>query len=181
MQVWEQFRGLGNRNHDFCSAVEQEEVAMNRRPLEVAVSVFAFSVTTELLCIRILRGSLIDWLHHPHRQLLLLSMILVNLLNAAIAMYFSSRAVRAEVNLKIRERKQEQIGIYLNHHLRNALSVVQDAAFLTNDEQTIKLCDDAVKRIVQVLVSTEAGLTDPSAVLLATVTGRRSGIKGGNA
>jgi hypothetical protein len=154
---------------------------MNRRPLEVAVSVFAFSVITELLCIRILRGSLIDWLHSPHRQLLLLSMILVNLLNAATAMYFSARAVRAEVSLKLNEKKQEQIGIYLNHHLRNALSVVQNAAFLTNDEQTIKLCDDAVARIVQVLVSTEAGLTDPSAIFFATVTGRSSDIKGGHA
>jgi hypothetical protein len=156
-------------------------VAVNRRPFEVALSVFAFSVATELLCIRMLRGSLIDWLNQPHRELLLLSMILVNLLNAVTAMYFSSRAVRAEVNLKLRERKQEEIGIYLNHHLRNALSVVQNAAFLTNDEQTIKLCDDAVKRIVQVLVSTEAGLTDPSAVLFVTVPGRRSNIKGGNA
>ncbi len=154
---------------------------MNRRPLEVGLSVFAFSLITELICIRVLRGSLTDWLHQPHRELLLLSMIFVNLLNAATAMYFSSRAVRAEVSLKLREREQEQIGIYLNHHLRNALSVVQNAAFLTNDEQTIKLCDDAVKRIVQVLVSTEAGLIDPSSVLFAAVTGRRSGVKGGNA
>lgn len=140
---------------------------MSRRPLEVAVSVFAFSVTTELLCVKILRGSLIDWLNHPHRQLLLLSMILVNLLNAATAMYFCSRAVRAEVRLNLRERKQAQVSVYLNHHLRNALSIVQNAAFLTNDEQTIKLCDDAVTRIVQVLVSVEADLTDPSAVLFA--------------
>jgi len=159
----------------------EEEVAMNRRPLEVALSVFAFSVTTELFCIKILRGSLIDWLNHPHRQLLLLSMVLVNLLNAATALYFRSRAVRAEVNSKIREREQEEIGIYLNHHLRNALSIIQNAAFLTNDEHTIKQCDEAVECIVSVLVSHEAGLTDPSAVLFATVTGRRSGIKGGNA
>ncbi len=152
---------------------------MNRRPFEVAVSVFAFSVTAELLCIKILRGSLTDWLNHPHRELLLASMILVNLLNAVTAMYFSSRAVTAEVSLKLREKKQEQISVYLNHHLRNALSVVQNAAFLTNDEQTIRLCDDAVTRIVQVLVSTEADLTDPSAILLANA--RRSGIKGGNA
>ncbi len=154
---------------------------MNRRPFEVAFTVFAFSVTAELLCIEILRGSLTDWLNHPHRQLLLVSMILVNLLNAATAMYFCSRAVRAEVSLRLRERKQEQVSLYLNHHLRNALSIVQNAAFLTNDEQTIKLCDDAVTRIVQVLVSTEADLTDPSAFLFATVNGKRSGIKGGNA
>jgi hypothetical protein len=154
---------------------------MNQRPMEVAVSVFAFSVITELLCIRILRGSLIDWLHHPHRQLLLLSMILVNLLNAATAMYFSSRAVRAEVSLKLNEKKQEQIGIYLNHHLRNALSVVQNAAFLTNDDRTIKLCDDAVARIVHVLVSTEAGLRDPSAVFFETASGGSAGIKGDKA
>ena len=154
---------------------------MNRRPFGVALSVFTFSVAAELLCIKILRGSLTDWLNHPHRQLLLLSMILVNLLNAATAMYFSSRATRAEVSLKLRERKQEQIGIYLNHHLRNALSVVQNAAFLTNDEQTIKLCDEAVTRIVHVLASAEAGLTDPSALLFASVNAKPSGVKGGDA
>jgi hypothetical protein len=154
---------------------------MNRRPLEVAFSVFAFSVTAELLCIKILRGSLTDWLDHPHRQLLLLSLVLVNLLNAVTAMYFSSRAVKAEVRSKLNERKQEQIGIYLNHHLRNALSVVQNAAFLTNDEKTIQLCDDAVTRIVEVLVSTEAGLTDPSSALFASVKAGRSGVKGGEA
>lgn len=153
---------------------------MKRRPFEIALSVFAFSVTTELVCIKMLRGSLTDWLNHPHRQLLLLSMILVNLLNAATAMYFSSRAARAEVSLKLRERRQEQIDIYLNHHLRNALSIVQNAAFLTNDEHTIKQCDEAVERIVSVLVSHEAGLTDPSAVLFAIVKAKRSGAKSGN-
>src|SRR5271167_2356185 len=100
---------------------------MKRRPLEIALSVFAFSVTAELLCTKILRGSLTDWLIHPHRQLLLLSMILVNLLNAAAVMHFSFRVVTAEVSLKLRERRQEQIGMYLNHHLRNALSIVQNA------------------------------------------------------
>jgi Adenylate and Guanylate cyclase catalytic domain len=66
---------------------------------------------------------------------------------------------------------------YLNHHLRNALSVVQDAVLLTNDEKAIKLCDDAVKRIVQVLVNTEAGLTDPSAVLLTAARVGHSSVK----
>jgi PAS domain-containing protein len=153
---------------------------VKRRPFEIALSVFAFSVTTELLCIKILRGSLIDWLNHPHRQLLLLSLVLVNLLNAVTAMYFCSRAARAEVRLKLRERKQEQVSVYLNHHLRNALSIVQNAAFLTNDEQTIKQCDEAVERIVSVLVSHEAGLTDPSVVLFAAVNAKRSGAKSGD-
>ena len=140
---------------------------MNRRSIKVALSVFVFSIVSKLLCIRILRGSLTDWLDHPHRRLLLLSMILVNLLNAAAALYLSARAVRAEVRLKLKERKEAQINAYLNHHLRNALTVVQNAAFLSHDEQTMNLCDDAVARIVQVLVSTEANLTDPSAVLFA--------------
>ena len=30
---------------------------MKRQPFEIAASVFAFSVATELLCIRVLRGS----------------------------------------------------------------------------------------------------------------------------
>ncbi len=135
---------------------------MNRRSLAVGISVFAFSVVAELLCIHILRGSLTAWLNHPNRRLLLLSFIMINLLNAFTAMYFSSRAVRAEINLKLAERRQREAGVYLNHHLRNALTVIQNAAFLTHDAQTIQLCDEAVSKIVTVLVSTEAGLHDPS-------------------
>lgn len=108
-----------------------EVPCMKRQPFEVAASVFAFSVATELLCIRVLRGSRTEWLRHPHRLLLFFSMILVNLLNAAAALYFSSRAVRAEVRLKL----GEQESVYLNHHLRQALSIVETASFLTNDEQ----------------------------------------------
>jgi len=140
---------------------------MNRHPLSVGISVFAFSVITETMCIRILRGSLTVWLHHPHRRLLLLSLVVVNLLNAATAMYFSSRATRAEIKLRLAQRRQWEAGVYLNHHLRNALTVIQNAAFLTHDAPTIQLCDEAVARIVGVLVSTEAGLHDPSEQLFS--------------
>src|SRR5271167_2685984 len=146
---------------------------MNRRPLEVAVSVFAFSVISELLSIKILRGSLTVWFVHPHRLLLLISLILVNLLNAATPLYFSARAIRAEISLQLNERKQREVGMYLNHHLRNALTVIQDAAFLTNNQQTIKHCDEAVTQIVNILVSSESGLRGPSEALFVTgVTSR---------
>lgn len=135
---------------------------MNRRSLAVGISVFTFSVVAELLCIRILRGSLTVWLYHPHRRLLLLSLIVVNLLNALTAIYFSARAIRAQINLQLTEQRHWQEGVYLNHHLRNALTVIQNAAFLTHDAETIRLCDDAVNRIVNVLISTESGLHDPS-------------------
>ncbi len=135
---------------------------MNQRSYTVGISVFAFSALAELLCIRILRGSLSLWLYHPNRRWLLLSMMVVNLLNALTAMYFSSRAIRAEINLHRTEQRHREAGVYLNQHLRNALTVIQNAAFLTNDAQTIRLCDDAVKKIVGVLVSTESGLHDPS-------------------
>lgn len=135
---------------------------MNRRSLTVGISVFALSIVAELLCIQILRGSLTIWLNHPHRRLLLLALVAINLLNALAAMYFSSRAITAELNLRLAEQKHRQAGLYLNHHLRNALTVIQNAAFLTHDPETIRLCDDAVNRIVTVLVSTESGLHDPS-------------------
>lgn len=135
---------------------------MNRRAFAVGISVFAFSAIAELLCIRILRGSISDWLYHPNRRLLLLSMMAVNLLNALTAVYFSSRAIKAELDLQHTEQRHRAAGVYLNQHLRNALTVIQNAAFLTNDAQTIQLCDDAVTKIVSVLVSTESGLHDPS-------------------
>jgi hypothetical protein len=40
--------------------------------------------------------------------------------------------------------------------------VSQNAAFLTHDAQTIELCGEPVAKIVGVLVSSEAGLRDPS-------------------
>lgn len=139
---------------------------MKRLPFKVGLSVFAFSVFSELLCIRLLRGSLTVWLNHPHRRLLLLALIVINLLNAAAALYFSSRAVEAEVELGRARRRQREASIYLDDHLRNALSIIQNAAFLTQDQQTMKLCDDAVSKIISVLVSAEAGLIDPSEALL---------------
>jgi hypothetical protein len=96
---------------------------------------------------------------------LLLSLVLVNLLNAATALYFCSRAVKAEVVLKLNGRKPRRAGLYLNYHLRNALTLIQNAAFLTNDEQAIELCNEAVKRTVNVLVSSESGSADPSEAL----------------
>ena len=45
---------------------------MNRGSYLLGTSVFVYSMITELLCIRIVRGSLAEWLAHPHRELLLL-------------------------------------------------------------------------------------------------------------
>ena len=73
--------------------------------------------------------------------------------------------MRAEVELERAPRRQREASIYLDDHLRNALSIIQNAAFLTQDTQTMKLCDDAVSKIVSVLVSAEAGLIDPSEAL----------------
>ena len=145
---------------------------MNRRPFEVAVSVFVFSVLTELLCIGILRGSLTAWLDHPQRRSLLLSLVPLNLLYAAMALYLSARTDRAKISLRLHERKQRASEAYVNHELRNALSVIQDAVFLTNDGPTVKLCDEAVTRIVNVLVSSPSCVRDPSEDLFTSESTR---------
>ena len=113
------------------------------------------------LCIRVLRGAVSEWLGHPCRLLFCFALILVNFLNAAAALYFSYVAARIEVRLKLGEERS----VYLNHHFRQALSIVQSALFQTNDEQTVNLRREAVSRIAHVLVSAEAGLTDTSAAL----------------
>ena len=110
---------------------------MKRFPFEVALSVFSFSVVAELLCIELLRGSLSVWLEHPNRRLLLMVMVLVNLLNAVTALYFSARAIKAEVRLQLSHNRQKEAGIYLTRELRGALLTVQNAAFGTNDARTI--------------------------------------------
>jgi PAS domain-containing protein len=63
--------------------------------------------------------------------------MVVNVLNASVALYFSYRAVQAEIQLVRTRHRQREATAHLNHHLRNALSIVQDAVFLTNDEQTM--------------------------------------------
>lgn len=119
-------------------------------------------MVSELLCIRILRGSLTARVNHPHRRLLLLSLMVVNLLNAAVALYFSYRAIQAEIQL---ERTRHRHSLYLSHHLRNALCIIKDAVFLASDQQTMKLCDDAVLRIISAFQSFEAALSEPSDLL----------------
>ncbi len=52
------------------SSFPVEVLRMKRQPFEIAGSVFAFSVATEQLCVRMLRDSLAEWLGHPPRLLL---------------------------------------------------------------------------------------------------------------
>jgi hypothetical protein len=126
------------------------------RFLHVAVLVFGSTIAAELLAFEVLYpGSTRDLLRHPARFWLLLFLFTLNLFNAAIAAYFSHRAAREELLRRQREQQIQHAASFLNHHVRNALTGVQYAAYLTDDPSVIRICDDAVSRITGALVAAE--------------------------
>jgi hypothetical protein len=126
------------------------------RFLHVAVLVFGSTIAAELLAFEVIYpGSTLDLLHHPARFWLLLFLFTVNLFNATVAAYFSHRAAREELLRRQREQQIQHANSFLNHHVRNALTGVQYAAYLTDDPSVIQICDEAVSRITGALVAAE--------------------------
>jgi len=139
-----------------------------RRPfLQIAGPVLAFSVLTELLCIQLVRGPVLQWLERPHRAVLFASFVVVNLVNALFAGWLATRVKETEALWKESEHRRHEVSGYLNHNIRNALSAIQFAAYITKDPKTIKICDQATARIVNSLKAAEQGL--PSEVRPKTV------------
>lgn len=133
---------------------------MRRKAIQIAVLVFGFSAVAELLSIHIVLGSVEAWLYHPRRFLLLTSMLAVNLLNAVVAGYLAYRMRNAEQLCDLNERERLVTSRYLNHHVRNALSAIQYAAYLTKDEYAVSVCAEAIARIVRALTTADRGVPE---------------------
>jgi hypothetical protein len=135
------------------------------RFLHVAALVFGSTIAAELLAFEVIYpGSTLDLLHHPARFWLLLFLFTVNLLNAVVAAYFSYLAAKEDRLRREREQQIQQTASFLNHHVRNALTGVQYAAYLTDDRAVMQICDEAIARITGALTIAEHDMvTDKAA------------------
>ena len=134
---------------------------MRRQALLIAGFVFACSTVAEFLSIDVMAGSFGSWIHHPRRMVLFATMLIVNLTNAAVAGYLATRMRKAQLGWKASEHQRQVTTRYVNHHVRNALSALQYAAFLTRNDQAIEICNESISRIVTALKVADGEVTEP--------------------
>jgi hypothetical protein len=126
---------------------------MKRLPVLVGVSVFTIGVILEVVLIATLPVDMADWFaqgDHPLRFSVRIGMHLINAIFAGYLVRY------AQMNLALRKKKERQQlrqEEFLNHHVRNALSSLQYAAYLTSDQRVMETCDSAIERIVWALSS----------------------------
>lgn len=128
---------------------------MKRVSLLIGLLVFFFSTTAELAAIQMIHGSLLAWMQHPRRLAVLTTSLAINLLNALIAALLVYWIQQKVFLLRRSEQEKHEIAKYLNHHVRNALCSLQYATYGTGDKQAIRICDQAIARIVHALVDAE--------------------------
>jgi hypothetical protein len=141
------------------------------RFVHTAILVFGSTIAAELLAFEVIYpGSTLDLLRHPARFWLLLFLFVVNLFNATLAAYFSHLAAKEELLRRQREQQIQEASSFLNHHVRNALTGVQYAAYLTDDPSVIQICDEAISRITGALVTAERNLSANERTPVQTVS-----------
>ena len=131
---------------------------MRRQAIGIAIFVFTCSAIAELLCVHLVTGSIVVWLHHPRRLAVLVTMLIVNLLNAVVAGYLAYGMRDALLRWRSSEHERRFANDYINHHIRNALTSLQYAAYLTQDAQVMGICDESIARIVGALAAADRGI-----------------------
>lgn len=131
---------------------------MRRQELCIAAFVFTCSAVAELLTVHLVTGSISVWLDHPRRLAVLAIMLVVNLLNAVVAGYLASAMRDANLRWHSSEEERRFTSEYVNHHVRNALTSLQYAAYLTQDAKVMGICDESIARIVTALVAADHGI-----------------------
>jgi hypothetical protein len=121
---------------------------MYRRPISIALFVFIAATVAEIVSVEILRGSVFGWIAEPNRIPQVLVMVAFNALQGALLGYAAHRAAANAIEL----RRAEQERYRLAEELRPALSLVQYAAYSTADKQCIEVCNDAIRRAVEVII-----------------------------
>jgi len=121
---------------------------MYRRPISIALVVFIAATVAEIVCIEVLRGSLFGWISEPNRIPQVLVMVGFNALQGALLGYAARRAAANAIELARAEQERARLA----EELRPALSLVQYAAYSTADKQCIEVCNDAIRRAVQVIM-----------------------------
>lgn len=131
---------------------------MRRQALGIAIFVFTGSAVAELLSVHLVTGSVSVWLDHPRRLAVLLTMLVVNLLNALVAGYLAYGMRDALLRWRSSEDEHRFATEYVNHHVRNALTSLQYIAYLTQDQNVMGTCNDSINRIIAALSAAEHGI-----------------------
>src|SRR3954469_5277017 len=103
---------------------------MKRLPVIIGLGAFSVGVSLELLLIGILPGSFAAWFALPQRPLEFAARICMQAVNGIVCGYLTPRALLILRSLKIKEQQAKEQERFLNHHVRNALSSLQYAAYL---------------------------------------------------
>lgn len=126
---------------------------MYKVPIFVAGLVFVIACVVELLAIELLGGSLAIWLAHPHRTSLLAIMIGMNAIQGALFGYAAHRAALNALLWRRSEREHRDFAQRLRSELRPALTIVPYAAYRTSDKQCIRICTEAISRVVNTVTA----------------------------
>lgn len=124
---------------------------MKRSALVVALGVFVIETLAEFILISTIPGHFKTWYALPDRHFILAARILMNVAVAIAAGWLVDYAQRKSELIREREERRKSQEAFLNHHVRNALSALQYAAYLTHDKQVVEHCDAAIARIVWAL------------------------------
>ena len=117
----------------------------------VALGVFFVQTLCEFILISTIPGHFKTWYALPDRHFILAARIFMNVVIAAAAGLLVDHVQHKKELIRRSEELQKQQEAFLNHHVRNALSALQYAAYLTRDGQVVEHCDAAIARIVWAL------------------------------
>ncbi len=126
---------------------------MFKTPIFVAGLAFVIATVVELFGIEVLGGSLAAWLAHAHRTSLLAIMIGMNAIQGALFGYAAHRAALNAFLWQRSEREHLNLTHRLRSELRQALAIVQYAAYKTSDKQCIEFCSQAISRVVNTVTA----------------------------
>ena len=124
---------------------------MKRSALIVGLAVFIGQVVCELILLSTIPGHFKTWYALPDRHFIFAARLLVAAIVAIGAGLLVDYARRKAELIRRTEELQKQQEAFLNHHVRNALSALQYAAYLTRDKTVVEQCDAAIARIVWAL------------------------------
>ena len=117
-------------------------------PITIASLAFVAATLLEILAMEILRGSVLEWMAEPHRFVFVLVMIGINATQGALFGYAAHRAARNALLCHRAEQDRRELTFRLGEQLRPALSMMQYAAYNTADKRCIKVCNEAITRVV---------------------------------
>ena len=124
---------------------------MYKVPITIAFLAFVAATLLEILAMEILRGSVLDWMAEPHRLVFVAVMIAINAAQGALFGYAAHRSARNALLWRRAEQDRRELTFRLGQQLRPALSMMQYAAYNTADKRCIKVCNEAISQVVNMV------------------------------